>query len=120
MRCANMTTSSTIMPACTSHQPTPKSRRPCATPAWLTEIRFEETMKVNSANSRFAERPARGLTKLIGIASSTSTSAGIGMPTRHSSSPRFCVVGLVMSAIVGRFLCVGWTSRLSPDSMRAA
>jgi hypothetical protein len=67
-----------------------------------------------------AERPARGLTKLIGIASITSTSAEIGMPMRHSSSPRFCRVRFVISARVGRFFSVGATSLLSLVSMRAA
>src|SRR5688572_7057614 len=41
MRWANMTSSSTTMPACTSHQPTPKSILPCATRAWLTLSRLE-------------------------------------------------------------------------------
>ena len=41
MRCAKSTTSSATMPACTSQTPRPKSRRPCATRAWLTESRFE-------------------------------------------------------------------------------
>ena len=44
MRRANMNTSRAIIPACTSHQPTPKSMRPCATRAWLTLRRFEYTM----------------------------------------------------------------------------
>src|SRR5205814_5811570 len=43
MRCANMKISSTAMQACTTHQPTLKSMRPCATRAWMTDKRFEYT-----------------------------------------------------------------------------
>src|SRR3954464_9111060 len=120
IRCANSTTSSNTMPACTSQMPSEKSSRPCATRAWLTESKFEYTMYVRSANSRFAERPARGLTKLIGIASSTRTNDDTGMPIRQTSSARFSLVGFEMSAQVARFFWFRSGSALSRDSMRAA
>jgi hypothetical protein len=75
---------------------------------------------VNSANSRFTERPARGLTKLIGMASSTRIAADTGMPTRHSASPRFTGVGLASSCAVVMLLCESCGSLLSAVSMRAA
>src|SRR5258706_1585681 len=120
MRWPNSTTSSSTMPPCTSQTPVEKSRRPCATRAWLTESRLEYTMKVSSANSRLAERPARGLTKLIGIASSTSTSADTGMPTRQRSSARFSFVGLAISPQVVRFFWLRSGSMFSRVSIRPA
>ena len=41
MRCANSTTRSSTMPACTSQMASEKSSRPWATRAWLTESRLE-------------------------------------------------------------------------------
>ena len=91
-----------------------------ATRAWLTDSRLEYTMYVSRANSRFTERPARGLTKLIGMASSASTSADSGMPMRQSSSPRFARVGSSIRPSVEVLLWVAVGSLPSRVWMRVA
>src|SRR5687768_977137 len=62
---------------------------------------------MSKASTRFIDRPARGLTKDSGIASSVRIRALVGSPTRHDSSARLAEVGSRTSAAVDSALAVG-------------
>ncbi len=75
-------------------------------------------MYSSAASMRLSERPARGLTKLIGIASRLRTSALRGSPVRHISSARAAGVASEINASVGIALTEGSVSLTSLASMR--
>src|SRR5579859_6877699 len=87
-----MSSSTSIMPACTIHQPVPKDILPCDTQAWTMLMRLLYTMYVSRAKMRLTDRLARGLTNDNGIARSASVSAESGSPIRHRISARLPLV----------------------------